>query len=462
MKQQRTYRRSAAGGRTHVVRRLPSRDCFFVSLKDAPDRVLRDDKALAFYVEDELAADADDFSVVGWRHGAAGVCFCGSMHPDKVELDRDESDQHEQESGIDVLQDVNEFLMAVVPEALLMVEALLPTLDANTGWVRIRADDSEDWVRLDDGIVTQWFWTGGSVGVELSDAIEASMGEARENRVGFGGEGDDEGQVVGLVASSTTVGVGRGGMKDLDDDLLADVHWDEVEALDVYEQQLKALAAGKVQSRYDLQSRSEKRAGRMRLLERTIVAALVLLIVGLGSVVAAQSYQRQLIARSVQDAQDQLEEAYRAAFPNGPIPVGALSRLQSEHRRLKAMQSDSGSEPLVSVQPVWFGLLRSLPTIESSDPQQRYNVSEMAVTSDGIDRLVGTARSIATLERLYANLNQQHFDVPTQPGERRGEYWKLELRDVPFSPLPLGQTQADQTRTGLTQADQTRTESPAK
>src|SRR5205085_407177 len=108
-------------------------------------------------------------------------------------------------------------------------------------------------------------------------------------------------------------------------------------------------------------------------------------------------------------------------FPDGPVPIGIRSRLESEHAKLIGMRGETVeiSESLSAVR-LFERLLRSLPT------DMRYRILEVRV-EQGRLYVVGQVRAHADADRIAEEMRKVNL-VVENPSTHRLPQQGVEFR----------------------------------
>jgi len=176
-------------------------------------------------------------------------------------------------------------------------------------------------------------------------------------------------------------------------------------------------------SRGSLGSRDPYRAIRGGL--RALSLATIWLLVVLSATLLVRAQRQQ---QAVRACQQQQREVFQRALPGRPVPIGILSRLESEHQQLAGVTEKTDTIPerssaLTLLHDVLLSLLTDL----------RYRVLEVRLESGRV-YVEGEARRHGDADLVAAGLRNAgfHVDPPhTQQLDAKGVAWQIAARLQP-------------------------------
>jgi hypothetical protein len=125
------------------------------------------------------------------------------------------------------------------------------------------------------------------------------------------------------------------------------------------------------------------------------------------------------------------QESFQRAFPDDPIPVGIVSRLESEHRRLAGTRgmTNQNVPKLDSAIPVTHILLSALP----EPTEVRFKIDRIEIVPEAVAFASGTAKSYGDLETIAERLRLAGLDVPPLSATKTSHGVTLRLEQVRLS-----------------------------
>lgn len=111
----------------------------------------------------------------------------------------------------------------------------------------------------------------------------------------------------------------------------------------------------------------------------------------------------------------QQETLFRELFPGEKLPVGLMSRFQSEHRRLRITKGSESRPKIPSVLAVFYSFLESLP----SEDKVRFQIQNMRFERESLSVLIGNVATVEDLDYFRNALEQAGFSLPpiaSRPG----------------------------------------------
>ncbi len=374
-----------------VVLALRSSDClaFFRSREESSSSR----NLLVYDLEEEVPYDGDDLSVdqIATQSGSLIVATNGSDH----------------EATVDRLDLQGAYVSAVTPTVLLALATLGRQLSLRSvDFVLWHSAEGIDLIRLVWGKPVDWRWATSDVD-SIAETLRAMQGEEA---------GADFLLVdwpVGLAASfpdsfqATEVSLDR-------DDAAA--------------QECQRIVRGTSNPLVDLRSGPLQSSRPLRPIESSLrlflVAAFLLQLAIVGAAFLRSNQYRQKADQMVAVQ----EQAFQKIFPGEPIPVGIVSRLESEHRRLVGTRglSDQNIPKLVSAVPITHKVLSALPKA----PNVRFVIDKMEILPDRLALINGTAKSYQELEVIANRMRIAGLDVPPISATKTGDGVTLRLEEI--------------------------------
>lgn len=368
---------------------LPSAMCFCVPAEKS-GASSRDLQTLAYGLEEELPLDAEHMAThVGRRliiaadGHAVNEWYAGQEHGTQT-------------------------CIAAVPRAVLIAQGAISYVDPSPRYCFIIVSGQHaDVLTVCDGEVVAWLWT--SSGAETLSAVAATLVE------------DD-------LASSKLVVIG-------DSQEAKRSNWPErfkaaATWLDAPSAELEGLAASRILDGTSVplvnlangplafvDPLAPIRPG-MKLLVATAALATVL-------VCAALNWRASQYRAEVVELGTRQEAIFRELFPKQDLPVGILSRIESEHRRLAAMKGAGSNIPEIgSSLPVMRSFWQAVPT------DARFSLEILDFAPNNLKYVDGSAKSYADLESVRLALIAHEFAVPALSATQTSRGVSLRVADV--------------------------------
>lgn len=156
----------------------------------------------------------------------------------------------------------------------------------------------------------------------------------------------------------------------------------------------------------------------MTLLAATVVLATVLIC-------AALNWRASRYRAEVAELGSRQEAIFGELFPKQNLPVGILSRIESEHRRLAAMKGAGSHMPEIgSSLPVMRSFWEAIPT------DARFTLEILDFAPHTLKNIDGSAKSYADLESVRLALIAHDFAVPALSATQTSRGVTLKLDDV--------------------------------
>lgn len=344
---------------------------FFKSSNDAKRLAKRE--VLLYELEDEIPVDADDLAV-DRIDTKAGTLIAAA-------------DGRSASSFIEELEENGHFVSCITPMIFLALADLARRHSIKaTDVVAWRSPEGIDVVRLHRGQPIDWRWVDGESG--SLDPLLNSLGWV-----------DDKSRVLllNISPSEPTDELSAARVIELDRQQCAATESDRI-------------ARGRARPWIDLRNGPLAPSDPLRSIASSLrffaVAALVLqLSVIAGALLVATTYRSE--SSKLVEKQ---EVAFQDVFPGRSIPVGIVSRLQSEHRRLSGTRglTDQAVPKLVSAIPVSHRLLAALPKRDDA----RYAINRIEFSPSTVVRASGVAKSYGDLELIAERLRRSGMSVP--------------------------------------------------
>lgn len=383
-------------GYSPIVIGLSSQHCFTIYRDRDQRKPLKSRQLISYELEDCVPIDADELSIAPIASND-GTLFIAA-------------------SGSDVAEFVNSsvsperFTAAVTPIALLAIAGLKREIELEGSdlviWVN---HDFADLLWIRHGVIVGWRWCAVDA-LSIDQCIDRSSSQAETDT--------PDRTILVNVSDQLTDRLA------LDSDVLRLEFDQEVLA----EQEAEQICRGNCVPIADLRNGPLVPDRPFFSIAGPLQAFLFALVMMQVSVIIAACYRAsRMQGDAVVHFQSQAE-AFRSVFPDQPVPVGILSRLESEHRRLsgtkgigKSRVPDQGS-----VIPLTHQLLSALPGRDST----KFELLRIDLGGSTIRSLSGNVLSYGDLEEIAGNLREAGFDVPAVAGTKTSAGTSLRLENV--------------------------------
>ncbi len=372
-----------------IVVGLTSQQCVCVSGTSSNRRSSR--SLLVYDLEDELPIDGDALAIaqIDTAEGAFVVACDGDEHWEAVAN----------------LEDRGYYVRAITPLVFLALGTLAKSRSLKSlSTIIWQSGNGIDIVTLSRGKVIDWRWIAAEqrTAAEYADSV-----------------GENEGGVclvdVDVELSEAFAGLG-------------DVEVESIPLRAAAEEEADRIANGLAVPMIDLRNGPLESSQPLRPIASSlrlfIVCFFALQACVVGAIAARSSYLRSLASQLV----DKQEAAFETTFPGERVPVGIISRLQSEQRRLAGTRGVSGpSMPqLRSAIPISHKLLSSMP--EQNDAT--YWLSRLELQPDAIGVMEGEAESYGDLELIAERMRIAGLDVPPVSATQTSKGVSLRFEEI--------------------------------
>lgn len=350
---------------------LRSQHCYCVPLADQLKR--NDLKALAYVLEDELPIDAESMSVLvaGSKTRPIAIACDGQRIAKAL-------GQEERLQGLRCL--------AVLPEIEFLLAELGPS-QRKIGRLIVWHGATFDDLAFEHGQVSNWMWKG----VSPAEGTAVSTEQSRETAKQVTEAGN--GVAVWLAGDEPSAELSEFQVLDW-----RDADWGTAQA--------SQLLRGRTQPSMNFNNGPLDWVDPLAPARRSVGLAyysicLLVMACAAGLWLRASRYQQQA-ARTVQ----QQEAVFSALFPNQPIPIGVMSRLESERRRLSATRDSQSIPTLGNALPAMHAFWSGLPE------NARFNITHLHFTHRQLESIELIAKSYDDLETLQKSLSATGFEIP--------------------------------------------------
>ena len=360
---------------TFTVLAVESDQCFSFHRTVAQIRSLKNRNVLVYELEEELPVDGEDLAVdrIESKIGSLIVVASGS------ELD----------SAIHQIETQGVHVTSITPIIFLAFSRLAkerPVRDLD--FLVWQSKSGVDIVRLTRGIPIQWLWTVGQSDL-IAATLKSILGTASRPSVLVISGSDDVAETLADFCVVDAIQMNR----------------DQVAA-----EECAQIIRGTAKPLIDLRNgplRSGDPHRPIKYALRTFLAMILLLQL---CVVGGLLYRSWLYQREASGLIAVQEEAYRKVFPNGSVPIGLVTHLQSEHRRLSATRgvSDQFVPKLQSAIPIAHSFLSAIP----SSTETRFEIERIEFVPGKVAIATGVAKTYGDLEAIADSLRGVGFDVP--------------------------------------------------
>ncbi|MEO1619003.1 MAG: hypothetical protein AAFV88_24340, partial [Planctomycetota bacterium] len=338
-----------------VVFTLQSWQCFATTLDPETSKLLRKRSMLAFELEDSLPFDADSLAISRQSTKNHELIIAA----DSAQLLR--ITQAAEETGV--------YIRCISPLILLAVDALQKVYPGfGEVDLLLHADDRGiDAVWLSSGIPYRWEWLPLDDTARVHDAIERIEAECP------------------VVMAS---GLASRLPEASDDSFVLQTY--DFDAVELACKQAESVTNGYAAPTFDL--REGPLAAKdphfpIALPLKLAAGTLILLQIAILAFLHLRGTQYQSMAEESSSA---TVTAFEETFPSERVPVGVLSRMESEHRRLRGTRGLSDQTPRIpSIIPALHAFLNALPSREEA----RFRFSRVEVSPDELTSAVGVAKS---------------------------------------------------------------------
>lgn len=359
---------------------LSSQACFsFCIEKDR--RLIRNPKLLPYELENWLPIDGDQYCV-DWIIAGDGI-FVVAADAERVG---------------DLMEPTvppEEVVTAITPRVFAAISELGRTESLQQcDWIVWRSEEGYDLVRMVKGVPTRWLW----------QANEQIACEVLEDQLAATEDSDSrEMAETAVLALNTPLGAGRF------PESCQITRGDQVQET-LAERYAERLAMGSAAAIVDLRSGPLNRyRNNPRLLSATQWFWFGLAVMQV-CLIAAIWFRATTLRNEAAGYSAEQEAFYREVFPGQSVPVGVLSRIQSEHRQLlgtRGMASDAVPQ-VESVVPTLHQVLAAIP----SDEVKNLDTDRLEIRPGVVPLLSGTAGSFEELEKVASGLRSVGFVVP--------------------------------------------------
>ncbi len=370
---------------------LPSKQCFSLPVLS---RQRTADASLHYQFESEVPLDAESMSSELCMGQDGLVVLTDGASVAKV-LDADEVSKKN--------------VLAVTPLALLAVQ---PFVNPRVGHqlFAVALGGNVDLLQFEKGKLREWQWIASSRD-NVSESLQsmfAAGGNTEANVIG-----DVNGELLEWIRATVPNAQSCG-------DTESNIQLQVTKILDGMQLPIVNLRNGPL--------RMVDPLGPVRRYQTVATSAAIVLLglMALAFFWRAHKYQ----ARAAELVEKQ-EAVFREIFPNQAIPVGIVSRIESEHRRLSATKGTAGvGVPDVgNVLPVMQAFWEAAPT------EIRFRIDMMHFTPKLIRKMDGNAGSFEDLDVLRESLLKRGFKVPPISSSQSGKGVRLQLDQIPWEPL---------------------------
>lgn len=386
---------SDSRNRTAVVVAIESSDCtsFFRSRSDK--RRLKNRASLVYDLEEFLPIDADDLAIDLIETPQGSLIIATEASAIRADIDQLESCGH--------------YVSAVSPVIFLAIAELVRTHPIHTfqclAW---QSSEGVDLVRLERGNPIEWRWCD-STCESAKHALESMFLDQEDVDMLLVDASEDVVSFMGKLAAIAPI---------------------EMNLVNAAEGESARIASGASRPFVDLRSGPLESSDPYRPIAISLKAMIGLALFLQLCLVGSASFVRWRYQQKTRDLVAAQEDDFSSLFPNAPLPVGVLARIESEHRQLAGTRGMGGNNvpELKSTLPVAHAFLSAVP-----DPEQSsFAIDRIELLGDSIQSLTGNAKSYADLESLAESLRTVGFTVPPVSATKTNDGVSLRLNDVPL------------------------------
>lgn len=386
-----------AGGSLVVALRSSGCLSFSQTTDETRQRMTRN--LLAYELEELLPVDGDDlaFDRVTSKSGGLIVAADGAQFVQTV----------------DEIVDRGQYIAAITPLVFLALPPLQRASPLQAVDVLLwQTDEGIDFIRLDRGVPTQWRWStldAESVASSLSYLFHDDMScdDVSKCKLLLVDTDPELRALLPANLPSETIGMKQS---------------------DAAAETSERIVRGIESPLFDLRNGPFESETPLRPIARAMTICVFSLLLIQAAVVVAARARVSALRKATELLAVEQEEAFRSVFPDEPIPIGVLSRMQSEHRRLAGTRgvAEENVPRLASAIPTAYRFMRALP--EQSEAE--YSIDRIEVSPKQLRRVVGDASSFEALETITGRLAAEGFDMPPVSASVSDEGVSLRLDDV--------------------------------
>lgn len=366
---------------------IPSQQCYVVPLPD--EQRYKSANELIFELESHVLIDAESlaYSIQSQAGRSIAIVADGdSIADDLVELKSSTT-------------------IAICPKALLIIDGFYcdpERIDAQkTGCFIIQSGDYADIVLVDQGKVAAWRYCKTQNRFEVAnDVIRNHESSAVSKIVVLSTPTNDDSAEPDSRQTEASYETGQP---------IVPVELCDRTAEDLLGEASRAVLAGRMLPMVCLRSERLKAVAPYRPAYRHALFFIASIFL-LGACLIGGFYLRASRYRSETEALLARQEAvFKRVFPKQKIPVGMLSRFQSEQRRLSLTKGNQSRPTVPNALEVLHALLTALP-----EPSKncRYQIQSLRIEQDSVSSLVGRVESPEALDQLRQSLTFAGFSLP--------------------------------------------------
>ncbi|MCD0462267.1 hypothetical protein [Roseiconus lacunae] len=379
-----------------VIVALPSPLCLTFCRSSAEMKALRTKSLVKYDLEDELPLDVDLLALA--RIDCPGETLVVA------------TDSSQLIPVIEGLRERGKFIACICPEPMLLIGELKSTNKlAKTQLILIQSELGVDVIRISGGRPSEWEWVDADV-----DSVCACIKR-------FEGRGHEFREVLAINFAEEFIARLKSQMLNSRVESVAEISM-VAEA--------KRLIEGRSKPICDLRSGPLSVEATFHTTLKPLVFFCVALLIFELSLVGGYCFRGSQYQLRAADSFERQEAAFAKVFPEMEVPVGIVSRLESERRRVIGQKGlgESSTPQVKSLLPVIQSFLEAIP------PQfeDECRVSQIHLSSQGIELLIGNATTIADQEKVVSALRNAGFDIPKLSAEKTASGVALRIENAPF------------------------------
>lgn len=341
---------------------LASQHCYFIQLERLV--TMRERAQLGFELEAHVPFDAEAMSTIVLDSEPTCVLVCNAGMVSELVSQHDDSN--------------NTKVLAVVPHALLVADPWV-----GTGNRRILICDSQgiDCIDVIAGNISRWTWQAAHSLTQLVDNLP---------------DGTDD--VVVLINDQST----REAMLGYTDAS----HVTVIDRSDV-SSTVSSILDGEVAPKYTFSDGQLDFVDSLAPARNAQLLVAWLIAVSLCLVAGSIFYRAHAVRLQASDYVAEQRSLFAESFPKQPLPVGLMTRFESERRRLLATRDGTQVPQVGSALPV----LRAF--LEGAKAEARFHTAMLHFVPGELEAIQCTAKSYEDLETLQSSLVEAGFALPT-------------------------------------------------
>ncbi len=356
---------------------------------------------LRYALEEQIPCDADRLAIS--RHDVGSEAFV-------IAIDAERLDETSTKS-------IEANAIAICPLIFLAIADLPKDRLRSSDVIVWFGEDGVDLVRLKSGQPVRWQWLNRDEEKVLK--VLRRWFELPETKPMHGSPESTQTRTILLVGND-----GEG--------VLEDVDWWTIQV--IKQSQLTAatrsaeeIVAGKLTPPFDLRDGPFKTTNHLGPLRRPILITTTCVAVSLGLVSIAIQGRIRAYHRASDAMVARQEKAFLKVFPNQSIPVGIVTRLESEHLRMQSLKVDPTDleEVPESCLPVLHQWLMAVNRNEAP-----IRIDRLEVLPKKLQAMTGETDTFESLQLITTSMQEHGFQVPPVSANRTSGGVSISLNGI--------------------------------